>query len=101
MPKPDRPRPQDAPRWRCDECGRNWFELDDPNDLRCYSCCSGTLRSAPSLAVERAERVVVRAAMYSARNLCAEDRHFRLDESAKKLMLARARARLARKSGTN
>ena len=58
MPKLDRARAEDAPRWRCEKCGRYRSEI--AARYRCYSC-DGKIRSAPSIAVERAEKAVVKA----------------------------------------
>lgn len=53
---------RDRPRWRCSVCG--WTLRDPaPNPVKCSRGCAGHLRPAPSLAVERAERAVVRAAV--------------------------------------
>ena len=91
MPKLDRPRAQDAPRWRCDECGV--YGNQTAGDLRCYGCNSGTLHPAPSLAVERCERVVVRAALAWDMDCLADGR---LLGEIKKLRAAHARAAQAR-----
>ena len=64
MTRSSRPRAEDAPRWRCSRCG--CWGTPQPGlvqDRRCYVCADGELRPAPSLAVERAERAVVRAAV--------------------------------------
>ena len=93
IPRP--PRNEDRPRWRRTRCGYWLCEskeiVDDPF---CPNCDGGAFRPAPSLAVERCERAVLRAAMlWTGRGGSS---WLTLGKATKALRAAQARARRAR-----
>lgn len=89
---------KDAPRWRCSKCGRYWTLRDPgPNPVEpCSRWCAGHLRPAPTLAVEKAERAVVRAAILVRRYPCSPSARGALNVVVDRLLAARARASKAR-----
>ena len=92
--RPRPPREDDRPRWRCSKCE---FLHETQLGGICSVCQCGPVRPAPSLAVERAQRAVVRAAMHWHMSLCIEDWRSRLDAAVILLICARAYARTARR----
>ena len=91
-PRP--PHRNDRPRWRCKRCGLTVFAAGLP----CAFCQDGRVsKPAPTLAVERAEQAVVRAVGVWADPNYDSHSNGVLTLAWKKLMSARARARLARR----
>ena len=88
---------QDAQRWRCSGCGYTY--APEPGiEIIGEECdmCYGRVRPAPTLAIEKAEPAVVRAAILVRRYPCSPSARGALNVVVDRLLAARARASKAR-----
>lgn len=109
MKKQPKLSPADAPRWRCVKCGVTLTWHPSKSEFTAGGCkggcsrhpnpsCGSVFRHAPSIAVERAKKAVVRAAIVLAEDKDSFVRRVELFANVEELLDARTRASRARKA---